>query len=306
MRFAKSGFHSNCSTFVQFCLFGADAINSKSLKESLSSLGQSSQQLEADDTAQSPRSGVFNVLRASSEPDIRDIQSPPAVRFHGRPRDGGPDGASDTAPITGKEREFTPILGKLTAMDGLEGRSPGKKHFTPERDFGDSPGQKTEDRLVKAYNMTSPILKRATVNNSEQDTTVALAEKERQRNYVMHERALRQKPLASYKRCAPSPAFSVKSYESDQYSELPTVIHVSRRESNGSKDSNSSIPIHTSGAKDGTISPVMPTASDMRSRPSAQNRITKLASRDKGMSSSPSLPSKPRVDVRAKKVQKPS
>ena len=272
----------------------------------MSSLGQSFQQPEVNDGTRSPRSGALNVLRASSEPDIRDIQSPTAVRFHGRPRDGGPDGASDTAPITGKEREFTPILGKLTAMDGLECRSPGTKHFTPERDFGDSPGQRTDDRVVKAYNMTGPVRKHATVDNSEQDTSVALTEKERQRNYVMHDRALRQKPLASYKRCAPSPAFSVKSNESDQYSELPTVIHVSRRESSGSKDSNSSPPVHTSGAKDVTISPIMPTASDMRSRTSAQNRITKLPSRDKAMSSSPSLPSKPRIDVRAKRVQKPS
>lgn len=271
------------------------------------SLGQFSQQAEVGDGANSPRAGVFHVLRASSEPDIRDIQSPPAVRFHGRPRDSGPDGASDTTPIMSKEREFTPILGKLTAMDSLECRSPSKKHFIPERDFGDSPGQRTEDRLVKAYYMAGPVVKRSTVNNnSEQDSSVALAEKETPRNYVMHERAPKQKPLASYKRCAPSPAFSVKSYESDQYSELPTVIHVSRRESSGSKDSDSSIPLHTSGANGVTSSFVTPTASNRRGQQPTQNRITKLVSRDRGLSSSPSLPSKPRIDVRAKRVQKPT
>ena len=269
----------------------------------MSSLGQPFRQSEVDDGTQSPRSGVFNILRASSEPDIRDIQSPCAARLHGRPRDGGPDGASDTAPITGKEREFTPILGKVTAMDGLE---PGKKHSTPERDFGDSPGQRTQGRSVKASNVAGSFLKRARVDNSEQNTSVALAEKERQRNYAMHERSLKQKPLASSKKCAPSPAFSVKSYESDQYSELPTVIHVSRRESSGSKDSNISIPSHTSEAKDMTISPVTSPASDVRSRPFTQNRMTKLASRDKGMSSSPSLPSKPRIDVRMRRAQNSS
>ena len=271
----------------------------------MSSLGQPSQQPEVDDATQSTRSGVFKVLRASSVPDIRDIQSPSAARLHGRPRDGGPDGASDTAPIAGKEREFTPILGKLTAMDGLDCRGspgPGRKRFTPERDFGDAPGQRTDVRAMKAYNMSGPVLKRAAGINSVQDSSPGLAEKEKQRNYVMHERAVRQKPLASYKRSAPSPAFSVKSYESDQYSELPTVIHVSRRESSVSKDSNSSITSHTSGAKDATISPIMPP--DMRTRPSAENRIAKLASRDKGMNSSSSLPSKPRIDVRAKRIQK--
>ena len=204
----------------------------------------------------------------------------------------------------GKEREFTPVLVKVTAVDSLESQSP-RKHFTPERDFGVLPGQRTKDRAVKAYNMAGSVLKRA--DNSDQDTSVALAEKERQRNYGMHERALKQKALASHKRGAPSPAFSVKSYESDQYSELPTVIHVSRRESSGSKDSsNSSIPSHTSGAKELTISPVAPSVSDMRCRPSAQNRMTKLASRDKERSSSPSLPSKPRIDVRSKRAQNSS
>ena len=205
--------------------------------------------------------------------------------------------------MAGKEREFTPILVKVTAMEGLESVSP-RKHFSPERDFGGLPGQRTSDRAVKAYNMAGSFLKRA--DNSEQDTSVALAEKERQRNYVMHERGLKQKPLSSNKRGTPSPAFSVKSYESDQYSELPTVIHVSGRESSGSKDSNSSIPSHTTGAKDLTISPITPSASDMRSRPSAQNRMTKLASRDKGTGSSPSLPSKPRIDVRGKRAQNSS
>jgi len=247
---------------------------------------------------------VFHILRTSSEPDIRDTQSPCGARLHGRPRDGGPDGASDTAPMAGKEREFTPILAKVTAVDGSESVSP-RKHFSPERDFGGLPGQRTKDRAVKAYNMAGSFLKRA--DHLEQDTSVALAEKERQRNYVMHERALKQKPLSSYKRGAPSPAFSVKSYESDQYSELPTVIHVSGRESSGSKDSsNSSIPSHTTGTKELTISPVTPSASDMRSRPSAQYRMTKLASRDKGTSSSPSLPSKPRIDVRSKRAQNSS
>ena len=247
---------------------------------------------------------MFRILRASSEPDIRDNQSPRGARLHGRPRDGGPDGASDTAPIAGKEREFTPVLVKVTATDSLECDSP-RKHFTPERDFGVLSGQRTNDRAVKAYNMAGSVFKRA--DNSEQDTSVALSEKERQRNYVTQERALKQKALASYKRGAPSPAFSVKSYESDQYSELPTVIHVSRRESSGSKDSsNSSIPSHTSGAKVLTISPVTPSVSDLRSRPSAQNRLTKLASRDKERSSSPSLPSKPRIDVRSKRAQNPS
>ena len=190
-------------------------------------------------------------------------------------------------------------------MEGLERPSP-RKHFTPERDFGDLSGQRTKDRAVKAYNMAGSVLKRSVVDNLEQNTSVALADKERQRNYVMHERALKQKPLASYKRCVPSPAFSVKSFESDQYSELPTVIHVSRRESSGSKNSNSSISSHTSETKDLTISPVAPSASDMRSRPSAQNRMTKHASRDKGRSSSPSLPSKPRIDVRTKRAQNSS
>ena len=276
-------------------------VHNKSLKGSLSFLGQPSRQSEVDDGTQSPRSGVFRILRASNEPDIRDVQSPCGARLHGRPRDGGPDGASDTAPIVGKEREFTPVLGKVTAMDSSESQSP-RKHFTPERDFGVLSGQRTKDRAVKAYNMAGSVLKRA--DNSDQDTSVALAEKERQRNYGMHKRALKEKPLASHKRGAPSPAFSVKSYESDQYSELPTVIHVSRRESSGSKDS--SIPSHTSGAKELTISPVTSSVSDMRCRPSTQNRMTKLASRDKERSSSPSLPSKPRIDVRSKRAQNSS
>lgn len=281
------------------------SIYEKSLKGSLSSVGQPSRQTELSDGTQSPRSGVFHILRVSSEPDIRDIQPPCASQLPGRPRDGGPDGASDTAPITGKEREFTPILVKVPAMEGLERPSP-RKHFAPERDFGDLPNQRTKDRAVKAYNMAGSVSKRSATDTLEPDSTVAVADKERQRNYVMHERVLKQKPLASHKRCAPSPAFSVRSYESDQYSELPTVIHVSRRESTGSKDSNSSIPSHTSEAKDRTISPLTPSASDMRSKPSAQNRMTKFASRDKGNSSSPSLPSKPRIDVRTKRAQNSS
>lgn len=286
-----------------------EGFNDKSLKESLSSSGQHSQQPEAIDSTQTPRSGLFNVLRASSEPDIRDIKTPSASLLPGRPRDGLPDGASDTAqPITTKDitpREFTPILGKLSAMDNSDCRSPGKKHFTPERDYGNSPAQRTEVRATKAHNMAGPALKRAIDVNSEHDTSVPLDEKDRQRTYAMHERVFKHKPLAPYKRSAPSPAFSTKSYDSDQYSELPTVIHVSRRESSGSKDSNSSIPSRASESKDATISPIRhPDVPDIRSRPSAESRITKLVSREKRVNGSPSLPSKPRIDVRAKRVQK--
>ena len=164
-------------------------------------------------------------------------------------------------------------------------------------------------RETKTYSLSSPVLKRVAVSSSEQkeNAPVVSAEKEGQTNYVMHapsERALKQKPLTSYKRSAPSPAFSVKSYESDQYTELPTVIHVSRRDTRGSKDSNSSMPTRALGDQNVTISPISAPVSNMRSRPSADNRLTKLVSRDKRLNSSPSLPSKPRVEVKTKHVQK--
>ena len=255
---------------------------------------------------------MFKVLRTSSEPDIREPSSPSSARIHGRPRDSGPDGASDPGPVTGKEREFTPLLGQRltgTAKDDFVSRPLAGIHYTPERDSGHSPTQKTEftcvkdmPREIQAYNVSSPVLKRASVITLDKEENAAAVSvgRERQMNSVMHapsERALKQKPLTSFKRSAPSPAFSVKSYESDQYTELPTVIHMSRRESGGSKDSNNSIPTRKPGDN--------PPMSDMRSRPYAENRVTKLVSRDKRVNSSPSLPSKPRVDVRTKRVQKP-
>ena len=286
----------------------------------MSPLGQPSYRPEVDDDTRSPRSGVFEVLRASSEPDIRVPRSP-YTRIHGRLRDSGPDGASDTGPVTGKEREFTPILGQrlsVTAKDDFDVSSPSTgKYSTPERDLANSPSQGTEFTSSKDipleinnYNMPSPFLKCAAVSKSEQSENIEVisAERERQRTYVMHapsERALKQKPLASHKRSAPSPAFSVKSYESDQYSELPTVIHVSRGESSGSNISNNSIPTRTTSQdKDVLISPISTPVSDMRSGPSSENRVAKLASRDKRVTNSSSLPSKPRFDIRAKRVQK--
>ena len=263
---------------------------------------------------------MFKVLRTSSEPDIREPSSPSSARIHGRPRDSGPDGASDPGPVTGKEREFTPLLGQRltgTAKDDFVSRPLAGIHYTPERDSGHSPTQKTEftcvkdmPREIQAYNVSSPVLKRASVITLDKEENAAAVSvgRERQMNSVMHapsERALKQKPLTSFKRSAPSPAFSVKSYESDQYTELPTVIHMSRRESGGSKDSNNSIPTRKPGDKNASISPINPPMSDMRSRPYAENRVTKLVSRDKRVNSSPSLPSKPRVDVRTKRVQKP-
>lgn len=195
-----------------------------------------------------------------------------------------------------------------TAKDGFDCIPPSGKHFTPERDFGHLPSHtssKDVPRESKTYSLSSPVLKRVALSKSEQkeNAPVVSVEKEGQGNYVMHapsERALKQKPMSSYKRSAPSPSFSVKSYESDQYTELPTVIHVSRRDTSGSKDSSKSIPTRTLGDQNFISAPV----SDMRSRPPADNRLTKLVSRDKRLNSSPSLPSKPRVDVKTKHVQK--
>ena len=285
-------------------------------------LGQPRHQPEVDDGAQTPCSGVFKVVRASSEPDIREPQSPSAARIHGRPRDSGPDGASDTGPVKGKERDFTPILGQrlaVTAKDNFDCNPPTGKLFTPEKDIGHSSSQNTagctsskdKPREIKAYHTSNPVLKskRAVATNSElkENAAVVSAETEKQRNYVMHaptERALKNKPLALYKRSGPSPAFSVKSCDSDQYTELPTVIHVSRRQLNSSKDSDSSTPTRTPRDTNATSSATNATVSDMRSRPSTENRLTKLVSRDKRVTSSPSLPSKPRVDVRTKRAQK--
>ena len=232
------------------------------------------------------------------------------MRIHGTSRDSGPDGDSDTGPITGKERELTPILGQrlsVTAKGGFECSPPSGDHFTPERDFGNSAVQDTTTGIpqeIPAYNVSGPTGKVAAVINLEQEKNVAVisADNETQRTYVMHapsERAPKQKPLPSHKRSAPSPAFSVKSYDSDQYTELPTVIHVSRRGSNGSNESNSSIPTRAPG-DNAAILPI----SDMRNRPSAENRLSKLVSRDKRVNSSPSLPCKPRVDVRTRRPQK--
>lgn len=228
------------------------------------------------------------------------------MKIHGTSRDSGPDGDSDTGPITGKEREFTPILGQrlsVTAKGGFECSPPSGDHFTPERDFGNSAVRDMTTGIpqeIAACNVSSPTGKGAAVVNLEQEKNAAeiSTDNERQRTYVMHapsERALKQKPLPSHKRSAPSPAFSVKSYDSDQYTELPTVIHVSKRESSGSKESNSSIP--------GDNAAILP-ISDMRSRPSVENRLSKLVSRDKRVNSSPGLPCKPRVDVRTRRSQK--
>ena len=281
-------------------------------------IGQSPLQLEVVDDIQSPRSGVFKVLRTSSEPDIRELPSPSSAKIHGRPRDSGPDGASDPGLVTGKERELTPLLGQRltgTTKDYFVNRPLAGSHFTPERDSEHLPNQKTEftgakdlPREIEANNVSSPVPKRAAVIALDKEENAASVERERRMNSVIHapsERAQKQKPLTSFKRNALSPAFSVKSYESDQYTELPTVIHVSRRESSGSKDSNSSIPTRRPGDKNTSISPINAPMSDMRSRPTAENRVTKLMSRDKRVTSSPSLPSKPRVDIRTKRAQKP-
>ena len=259
-----------------------DKFNEKLLKEFLSTLGQHFQQPEVYESAQTPRSALFTVLRTSSEPDVRDMKSP-HTPTPVRPRDGLPDGASDTAqPITIKDRAFTPILGRLPPMDDLL----GKKHLAPEREYENFSSNKTDIRAMKADN----------VANSEDDVSVHSDEKERQMANALHERVLKHKPSPTYRRTAASPAFSTKSYESDQYSELPTVIHISRRESSGSKDSKSSNPSRTSEAKDDTISPIRP--------PSAKSRITHVLPREKRLQASAGLPSKPRIDVRAKRMQK--
>ncbi|PFX29611.1 Centrosomal protein of 152 kDa [Stylophora pistillata] len=264
----------------------------KTLSPDKESTGQHFQQPEVYESAQTPRSALFTVLRTSSEPDVRDLKSlctPTPVR----PRDGLPDGASDTAqPVTTKDRAFTPILGKLPAMDDLL----RKKQFAPEREYENFPSKRTNIRAMKADNLVIPALKHATDINSKHDVSVPSDDKEKQVANALHERAFKDKPSPSYKRNAASPAFSTKSYESDQYSELPTVIHVSRRESSGSKDSNSSVQSRTSEAKDDIISPIRP--------PSAKSRTTHVLSREKRIQASAGLPSKPRIDVRTKRVQK--
>ena len=277
-------------TFIEgklYFLHILDKFNDKLLKEFLSTLGQHFQQPEVYESAQTPRSALFTVLRTSSEPDVRDMKSqhtPTPVR----PRDGLPDGASDTAqPITTKDRAFTPILGRLPPMDDLL----GKKHLAPEREYENFSSNKTDIRAMKADNVAIPALKRAADINSEDDVSATSDEKERQMANALHERVLKHKPSPTYRRTAASPAFSTKSYESDQYSELPTVIHISRRESSGSKDSKSN-PSRTSEAKDDTISPIRP--------PSAKSRIT----REKRLQASAGLSCKPRIDVRAKRMQK--
>lgn len=257
------------------------------------------------------------MLLDSSQPEVREPRSASIGRIHGRPRDSGPDGASDTGPVVGKEREFTPVFGEQITVTDKDAFDFSGKYFTPERDLEISPSQETESTSskdsppeVKDYHMSSPVLEHKTVNHSEskKNTTETSTDREKRRIYVMYapsEHAFKQKPLDSYKRSAPSPAFSIKSYESDQYSELPTVIHVSRRESSGSKDSYSGIPTRgTLQHKDAIISPVSASVPDMRSRPPVENRISKVLTRDKRVASTSSLPSKPRVDVRSKRVQK--
>ena len=253
------------------------------------------------------------MLLDSSQREAREARSPSIGRIHGRPRDSGPDGASDTGPIVGKEREFTPVFGEQLTVTDKDAFDFSGKYFTPERDLENSPSQETEESKdsspeMKDCHMSSPVLEHKTANNSEfkKNTTETSTDRERQRTYVMYapsEYAFKQKPLASYKRSAPSPAFSIKSYESDQYSELPTVIHVSRRESSGSKDSNSGIPTRrTLQDKEAIISPVSGSVPDVRRPPVEKN--SKVLTRDKRVTSTSSLPSKPRVDVRAKRVQK--
>ena len=283
----------------------------------MSPLGQLPHQPEVLDNTQSPRSGVLKVLLDSSQPEVREPRSASIGRIHGRPRDSGPDGASDTGPVVGKEREFTPVFGEQITVTDKDAFDFSGKYFTPERDLEISPSQETESTSskdsppeVKDYHMSSPVLEHKTVNHleSKKNTTETSTDREKRRIYVMYapsEHAFKQKPLDSYKRSAPSPAFSIKSYESDQYSELPTVIHVSRRESSGSKDSYSGIPTRgTLQHKDAIISPVSASVPDMRSRPPVENRISKVLTRDKRVASTSSLPSKPRVDVRSKRVQK--
>lgn len=283
----------------------------------MSPLGQLPHQPEVLDNTQSPRSGVLKVLLDSSQPEVREPRSASIGRIHGRPRDSGPDGASDTGPVVGKEREFTPVFGEQITVTDKDAFDFSGKYFTPERDLEISPSQETESTSskdsppeVKDYHMSSPVLEHKTVNHSEskKNTTETSTDREKRRIYVMYapsEHAFKQKPLDSFKRSAPSPAFSIKSYESDQYSELPTVIHVSRRESSGSKDSYSGIPTRgTLQHKDAVISPVSASVPDMRSRPPVENRISKVLTRDKRVASTSSLPSKPRVDVRSKRVQK--
>ena len=281
-------------TFIEgkpYFLHILDKFNDKLLKEFMSTLGQHFQQPEVNESAQTPRSALFTVLRTSSEPDVRDMK-PPHTPTPVRPRDGLPDGASDTAqPITTKDRAFTPILGRLPPIDDLL----GKKHLAPEREYENFSSNKTDIRAMKADNVAIPALKRAADINSEDDVSVPSDEKERQMANALHERVLKHKPSPTYRRTAASPAFSTKSYESDQYSELPTVIHISRRESSGSKDSKSN-PSRTSEAKDDTISPIRP--------PSAKSRITHVLPREKRLQASTGLPSKPRIDVRAKRMQK--
>lgn len=283
----------------------------------MSPLGQLPHQPEVLDNTQSPRSGVLKVLLDSSQPEVREPRSASIGRIHGRPRDSGPDGASDTGPVVGKEREFTPVFGEQITVTDKDAFDFSGKYFTPERDLEISPSQETESTSskdsppeVKDYHMSSPVLEHKTVNHSEskKNTTETSTDREKRRIYVMYapsEHAFKQKPLDSFKRSAPSPAFSIKSYESDQYSELPTVIHVSRRESSGSKDSYSGIPTRgTLQHKDAVISPVSASVPDMRSRPPVENRISKVLTRDKRVAATSSLPSKPRVDVRSKRVQK--
>lgn len=276
------------------------------------SSGQSSHQLDAVNSLNSPRSGILKVLQTSSESDIREIASPSTVRTAGRPRDSGPDGASDTGPITAKERELSPMTDqRLTTATagGFDYGQQNQDHFIPEKDLGGLISEKTEcissrdlSVEIKAYNMSNPELKhsvvRSNTRNEHERVSVMLDDKERcDAAPFQPEIARRQKPLRlpSYKRSAPSPAFSVKSYESDQYNELPTVIHVSQKESTSSKVGYKGI-----AAQPTEDVPTLAPMSDMRSRLSLENRVTQPVTHSKRHNSSPGVPSKSHVDVKLK------
>lgn len=279
---------------------------------SVSFLGQSSHRSDAIDSAQRPCSGVLRVLRTSSESVFPAIASPSALRT---PRDSGPDGASDTGPLIAKERVFSPVLGQRlnsATGDNLNYNPSKEVNFIPEKELGGSVSEKTElisseeiPAETKAIHVSSPVLKGAVVrgNTQEESETVAISSLDREKcdvTYCLPEHLRKQKPPPSYKRSAPSPAFSVKSYESDQYNELPTVIHLPRKESSGSKESYERISDLTA------VDPVTHAPrSDMRSRLSSVNKITKPEStRVKKDNSSPVLPSKPRMDVKLKRTAK--
>ena len=242
-------------------------------------------------------------MRPGSETNIREprrlLSTSESSERHG---DCGPDGASDSPRLSARKESglTTPVLGDLISKDDFETmscRSPGAKHFAAERESTAlhcrTADAVSKDAFQTVKTFSNPLVPHPAEEHVSQATSelhyrqkttlAASAEKDILKAFVRPAQtatAHTQKRLASVKRSAPSPALSVTSVESDQYSELPTVIRIPPKQ-----DSTST-------------SLVRPAARDLRQRPRVQNRIGKLVSRDRATTNgSPGLPSKPRVDI---------